>query len=290
MEPDQDVLPESSPGADENLNDASSASDSEPQDLRGKLDSRLDEIEKAKSKPADGAKDAKSPDGDKKKADDAKAQGDKADKAKGDDEKTVPLSALKSRVAEEKAKRVKVQEKLDASEVDKRRMQATIDLLGEELKREREARVNGVKPDPKDDQLRRFELEKRAGEAEQRILDEAKQASEAAAHEAEVEDLAKDLDREIREAVGDESIVSYAEIVADLRKPQNADLSPTQIAEHKKAIRLEALKKQLVKERPNTPNTLRTKNNGAHHGLRIEPTREFLDARLEQIEAQRTQG
>ena len=283
LEADQDVLPESSPGADENINEDSSSSDLE---LSEQLSKRLDEVKQTKTKASDDGKTAK-PDAAKEKAGDAKAQGEKADekKAKGDEEKTVPLSALKSRVAEEKQKRVKLQEKHDALDIEHKKLKAAFDIVTDELKREREARLSGAKIDPKDDQLRRFELQQKAEGLEKQIADEAVKAREQAQHDDEVAELREQLKAEIAEAVGDESVISKAELIAALQDPRNTERSVKEIADEKIAIRTEAFKKRLVKEQPNFPTTARQRAQG-HHGLRLEPTLESMDERLAQLKAQ----
>lgn len=284
MDPENlDVSPESSTGTDENTSAASSATENEqPQDLRQKLDKRLSEVKKAAEKPTGDGKTAKTADGEKK-AGDAKAQGEKADdkKAKGEDTKTVPVSV----VQKEREKRKALQTKLDDADVDARRKQATIDILTEELKREREARVKGAAVDPKDEQIRRFELGKRAEDIERQIADETKAAREEFEHEEAVADLTAQLDSEIKEAVGDESVVGYSEIVAALGKPENANKSPKQIADEKIAVRLETLKKQIVKQRPAFPSTAKPKA-GGHHGVRVEPTLDSMRSLYAQIRAQ----
>lgn len=255
---------------------------SPPKPLRERMNERFAEVKRAgdSEKTADAV--------DKKKAGDVAAPDGKAKDAKAPEaksEETIPLTAFKARLGKETEKRKALQDKLDESDLEQKRLRAKFDIAVEELKREREARAKGTALDPKDEQLRDYDIEKRAREAAAKIdreIEDAKRARASNEGQAEFNDQFRaDFDR----VLSAHPVLSKADLIAELRKPANVSRQVADVARERAAIILENAKKHLAKERPASPDTVKAKAGGSHSAPRT-PDLKSMRKRFSEVVSQ----
>lgn len=240
------------------------AAESPPSAPTGRENFLADGLAKAKegdAKPVDAktgkADGQKAKPADEKKADGAEVPGDK----KEDDEKPWPAKAAKARLGKEVAKRKQAEEKLHDTQGEVQRLHAALKLQSEELERYRQSLESGSKYDPKDEQLRAYELSQKAQQEAQRIAHEQQAALQKQVQEMQVVELREQLAEEIEGALGQfGKLVHRHELIEAMQADPNVSAEAAA-----KAIfdgKLAAARPHLLKQPPATPRTMRATAGG----------------------------
>lgn len=250
--------------------------------LREQLTARSKQIaEKRKTDDGKTAPVAEKAEEAEKQAGDVDATDGKA-KAKGDEKETVPLHAFKARLGREREKQRALQEQVFAKEKNERRLQAALDLAGEELQRMRSALEQGQPFDAKSEQLRAYEVEKKARELALQLDGEVSQAHADRERQERHESFREQLREEVEGAISAHPMIHRAELVAALKLQANAQRPVADVARELAAVKLEIAKKHLAAQKPISPQTVKAKGGGSHaasHPL----NRDGMKARLAEL-------
>jgi chaperonin cofactor prefoldin len=298
---------------DEASTDSPTVTTSAPEkDLLARMDERMSAIED------EGATEAASTaeDGDdegeeaapqsKKKADEGKAKGKKDAKASDADESdesedkpkpdSIPKKAFDERVGKLTSQKRALQEKLSTFELQNAKLTAALQLAQEELERQAVARQSGEAFSEKDEQLRAYEVEKRAralaAQVERTHRDSLAKQSQA----DEVAELRQSLGEEISAACGDNDLVDRSELIAHLRLAQNRGRSAAEVAGELQTAKLARAQARFgvagsplatAKAKAPAPKTVKAKSNG-NAAFRHPANLDGMNARFEELLAANT--
>jgi hypothetical protein len=183
-----------------------------------------------------------------KKVDGAEVPGEQ----KEDDEKPWPAKAAKARLGKEVAKRKQAEEKLHETRGEVARLQAAMKLAQEELEHYRAQ----VQMDPRDEQLRSYQLSQKAQQEAQRIAQEQHAAMQEQLQEMQVAELREQLAEEI-----DGALSQYGKLVHRIELVEAMKADPNVTAEAAaKAIfdaKIQAARPHFMRQPPPTPRTVR---------------------------------
>lgn len=199
--------------------------------------------------------------------------GERGDSREGqdtqDEPKTIPMAAFKERLGRATEKNKQLQTEVAARDLDLQKARHAVQLLQQELEAVTAKHREGAAYDPRDEQLREADMERRAREIASRVQAEHEETlrKQAAAYADEVrhEQLRASYARDIDSALSQYDLVDRSLLIAALRqeaskaKPASAQTLAASIH----AGILERSRKHLgPSARPDTPATTRSPGGG----------------------------
>lgn len=273
-----DVESESSPDIEAGAEQSTETT--QPRSLLDEMKGRAGKLEEAGAdeavKPAKTAKPGDKP-GEKTAGDEKKA--DEVGKA-AEDGKTVPLKALQAERQKFADTKRKLGEQVQAKDYEIARLRKALDIAGTELNRRAEAHAKGVTFDPKDEQIRHYELAQRARQESEALQTQFTQALEKARYTDRLDAMKDQLSSEIGEAVAAHQLVSQEQLISAMKR----DTRPArEIAAEIEGRILDAARGRLAKPRPPSPTTVRSKSSG-NQAARQEVSKAGMLARFAELE------
>lgn len=197
--------------------------ESKPPSILERIRQQREEADKAKTTEAetgdaDGADLQKNAEDNQPDVAEGVKDGDKDKDSDKTEPDSVPMAAFKARIGKLNGRIKELSEQVASKDLEVKRRDAAIDLLREEVIRLQKAAEAGTKLDPRDEQIRAYEFEKRVSALQQKLLEEHQTALAEQAEAIRVEELRSHVAAGFRRVLDKYPLVSGPELRAAARK------------------------------------------------------------------------
>lgn len=194
-----------------------------------------------------------------------------ADAAKGEKEEpdVVPRKAMLERIARAEQGKTELKSQLQSKDLELRKREVAIKLLQGELQRLEQANQSGQPLDPRDGQLRQYELERSAQSELQRIQGEHSQAIQQETEAAQLSSIKESLQNDLGSALQKHPLLHDLELKAELQRVwrQNPNASIDQVAAELNDRKVAQYRQLNPSTPPAAPASARALPSGAGHRL-----------------------